>query len=248
MRDLLTLKRSAGSKKQINESASKTHNKEESPHKVEWVFDFALRPTICLLRYKNLYIRGGFAMKSFVVTLVFIFTQSALAAFMIEPNLSYTSGSLKGTDLSGDTLTPLNYSGPGVGLLVGYRWSGAWTALEGTYLSGKGKSDSNTYDVTDTNLGAVLGLDASRFRIYAGYAPSSTFKIKDGTTSIETSYKGTAVKAGVGVFLRPRLTLNLEYINQSTSKISTSGFEFKASDLYGSLKNESFSLKLGYLF
>ena len=185
-------------------------------------------------------------MRFLIAVLGFCFSTSAFAGFMFEPTLGLSSGSMTGTSAtSGASLTPIEHYGLGLGLRFGYGWTSVWTALEGSYVTGSGKSGSTNYTVTDTNIGVLLGVNFSMNRVYAGFMPSSTISIKDTS---EALYKGTAIKVGYGHFFNPRLSVNVDLLIHTFSKVSTSGVEVNTSSLFSKLADAPISVNVGYLF
>ncbi|MBX2987156.1 MAG: hypothetical protein KF802_04595 [Bdellovibrionaceae bacterium] len=176
-----------------------------------------------------------------------LLAQSAFAGLMFEPSIGFGSGSLGGTTKTGETLTPTEYSGLNIGVRLGYRWGESWLALDAGQISGTGKAGSSSYDMSDTNIGLLYGYDQKTFRFYGGYMPSSVIKQKD-SASTEASYSGSAVKIGVGRFLTPKVTINLELVWHMFSKVKAGETEASVSDVYGSLKAAPIGLTFGYVF
>jgi hypothetical protein len=197
--------------------------------------------TITLIREEH------FMLRIFIVVCGVMFAQLASAGFMAEPFLGLESGSVTGTDLSGASFTPTQVTTFGLGTRLGYRWAGFWTGLEASYFTGTGKTGSTSSTITDTNAGLMFGYDFSnKYRLAAGYMVMSNVNDKDD--SAEATYKGTAFKVSVGYFFQPRMTVNVEYLSHSFSKVSSSTQELNVSDVYGSLKNDPILLTFGYLF
>lgn len=170
----------------------------------------------------------------------------AFAGLMAEPSIGVASGSLGGTTPSGGTLTPTTHDLIGFGVRVGYRWTSAWTVLEASSFTGTGKAGSSSYDMSDTNIGVLFGYDFAKYRLFAGYMPSSTLKQKD--SSSEVSYTGTAMKFGFGTYLTANWTVNVEMLVHNFSKVSMGSAELDVSSVYGSLKDIPVIVTLGYVF
>lgn len=187
-------------------------------------------------------------LRIFIVVFGVMFAQWASAGFMAEPFLGLASGSMTGTTLTGGTLTPTEHTTYGLGARLGYRWGGFWTGLEASYLMGTAKASSSSYDWTDTNMGLMFGYDmTNKYRVYAGYMFSSDIKQKD-SSSAEATYKGSAIKFGIGYFFQPRWTFNVDLLMHSFSKVAMSGSEASVSDIYGSLKDTPLMISFGYVF
>lgn len=183
-----------------------------------------------------------------IVAFGLLVTQFASAGMMAEPFLGLASGSMTGTDLNGAKLIPTEHTTLGLGTRLGYRWGGFWTGLEASYFTGNAKAAGTSYTLTDTNIGLMFGYDlTNRYRFFLGYMPSSEIKQKDSAGS-EATYKGSAVKLGVGHYFQPHWTFNVEILIHTFSKVGVGGSELAISDVYGSLADAPLSLTLGYVF
>ena len=100
--------------------------------------------------------------------------------------------------------------------------------------------------MTDTNIGALLGVNFSMNRMYLGFMPSPTLSMKD--SSSEVLYKGTAIKVGYGHFFNPRLSVNVDLLIHTISKVSTGGTEVNTSSVFSKLADAPISVNVGYLF
>lgn len=167
-------------------------------------------------------------MKRILTIAAFILGTSSLAhaGILIEPYLGYESGAVKNTVSMGgaEASYSLATSGPAFGLRLGYKFLMPWVALD--YTAGSGKSESaisgaSDLDYTKSSLGLVVGADLPIVHPYVGYGFSNSVTIKKGNTTTGQDYvfKGTYVKAGVGLGFIPFVHVNLEYKINTYSKV-----------------------------
>ncbi|MBS1968903.1 MAG: outer membrane beta-barrel protein [Bdellovibrionales bacterium] len=183
-----------------------------------------------------------------IVACGLLMAQMASAGVMAEPFVGLASGSMTGTTTTGGTLTPTEHTTFGLGGRLGYRWGSFWTGLEASYYTGSAKASGSSYTWTDTTMGLLLGYDfPNKYRFFVGYMPSSDIKQKDDSGT-EATFKGSAVKVGIGYFFQPRWTFNVELLIHSFSKVASGSAELAISDVYGSLKDTPLAITFGYMF
>lgn len=184
--------------------------------------------------------------KLLLFILVFSWINSAQAYFIFEPVVGYQQGSMEQT-FSTPSKESFKLSGSQGGLRV--HWllprSSVLIGLEGTYASGKIKSESGatadaSYTLTDSS--AHLGIYMNRLRFWAGYGLSLQLNTKNnGSDGKDKVYGGQLIKAGIGYLFFQNFSVNIEHSMQdfktkleagSSTKIGAgNSFEvFKASE------------------
>jgi hypothetical protein len=152
-------------------------------------------------------------------------SSAAQAGILIEPYLGYETGDstfkyVPSIDPSGTEFTD-SLSGVGYGMRLGYQFMIPWVALD--YSSGtqtaKVDKGRDSYDMTKSSLGAVVGVSLPLIRAWAGYGFSNEMTKKGTAGSADTKLKGTYLKAGVGLGILPLLELNLEYKINDLKKV-----------------------------
>lgn len=178
--------------------------------------------------------------KRFFLGLVFLsFSQMSHAGLLVEPYLNYTSGSLQLTSLAGDE-SKYEYSGPDIGLRLGYKFIIPWFALDYSGSVGSsGKTDLINYEATRNQLGAVIGVDVPfGVRLYAGYGFQNDLNLKNGVSELKFS-GGNSTKIGIGLGMIPLLSINFEYCVNKYNKFSNETTE--AADIAGTYSKQNFT-------
>lgn len=140
------------------------------------------------------------------------FTQTATAGVMLEPYVGYASGKMGDKSTGQDDGKGMYYGARAaynmMGLFIGGEYQGAKISLEGNP-----KKDSSV-----TDLGAVVGYEFPiLLRFYGTYFFSSEAKV---TFSPEITFKGNAMKLGVGYTAFPLVAFNVEYYQSTYNKAS----------------------------
>ena len=99
-----------------------------------------------------------------------------------------------------------------------------WVALDATMMSGTDKSgipgDNTSSDYSISTVGAVVGVDLPvLFRAWAGYGIQNNVTMKGTSGNPDIKFQGSYAKVGVGVRAIPLLSVNLEYIMNTYSKV-----------------------------
>jgi len=142
---------------------------------------------------------------------------NANAGLLLEPYLGYGMGSSKnGTGTNDDT--GLEY-----GARVAFETMGFFVG--GEYMGGsvksKDKTGGKTYTLTPTNMGLAVGYQFPVLvRAYATYFFTADSKVD---TNPAVTYKGSAMKIGVGYTGFPIIAINLEYISTTFTKGEVGG-------------------------
>lgn len=154
-------------------------------------------------------------MRKWILALFFanLIAISAFADIFVEPSLGYGFGTNEttGTLLGFPATAKDDVTGFGLGLKAGYSATMFFGGLDLQYVLGSSKDEAGgaDNDVTQTNIGAVVGLDFIFLRAWAGYIFSANVKVDD-SSSTELS-EGSGFKIGVGYKIIPMLSLNAEY-------------------------------------
>ncbi len=142
----------------------------------------------------------------------FVTNPFANAGVMLEPYVGYASGKM-GDESSGKS------DGKGLyyGARAAYNMMGFFVG--GEYQGSKLKVDSTPKtDNTMTDMGAVVGFEFPiLLRIYGTYFFSSQDK---ATFSPEITFKGNAMKLGIGYTAFPLVAFNVEYYTSTYNKAS----------------------------
>lgn len=195
----------------------------------------------------------------FAVGLVFL-VRPAHAGLLLEPYLGYSIsstelilGSGSGTGADGVTLK-FDNTGTVLGGRVGMTIPMFFFAIDASALTGTAKyksSSDSTYTSVDqtlngTTLALVGGVNLLIFRAYAGYGFLTETKFSASGT--DATYKGTTMKVGASFTGLPLVALNLEYFQDSYSKVklSSGDFDLKSSGIYKDFKTSGilFSVSL----
>jgi hypothetical protein len=136
-----------------------------------------------------------------------------------------------------------------MGLRLGYKFMLPWVALDYRLSSGEEVTDSTTLQkikAEQTQLGVTAGVDLPLIRLFAGYGFDNKYTFKP--TSGDVVFKGSYTKVGAGMSILPFVKLNLEYIMNTYSKISTGGVEFDRSALYNKFEHNTVFLSVSAPF
>lgn len=154
-------------------------------------------------------------MKRILILALVLTAPFSHAGVLIEPFVGYQVGRTQQTGQSDQKYKTTNY-----GARVGYQKMGLMVG--GEYLGGQGTEDNGSpaAKLTTTNLGAFVGYEFPILvRVYATYAFDAKLDRKIGTST--TSYDGgNAVKLGLGFTPLPLVSVNLEYIKSTYTKIN----------------------------
>ena len=188
---------------------------------------------------------------AFLSLSVTLAASAAQAGLLLEPYLGYGFGTVEAKQNSGATAKS-TLTMPVLGGRVGYEGFLVHAAIDYSLpLGGTSKGDSGGAEDADisggSSLFAVVGVHIPLFRFWGGYGIIYDLTLKDD--GAETTYKGTALKAGVGFTGLPFVALNLEYIMGTTDKLKTSSGETSVSDLgYSSVKSNLVLLSVSMPF
>lgn len=166
------------------------------------------------------------------------FTSTAKAGVMLEPYLGFATGKL------GDKATgKSDGSGPYYGARVAFSTLGFFVG--GEYQGSSLKIDTNPKsDGTTTDIGATAGYEFPiLLRVYATYFVDSQLKMKVSGTNY--TYKGSAMKLGIGWTAFPLVAFNLEYYTPTYTKLdgTTLSSDYKVS---GNLTMLNVSIPLSF--
>jgi hypothetical protein len=155
---------------------------------------------------------------STVLTLSICLSLSANAAWLIEPELGYSTTSSM-TYTYGGTV----YDFTGSAIPVGLRAS--WVAgngffvglhadsyVSGTYTGNKGTTKSDTF--SRTTAGLEFGYIAGKgFKVYAGYDAMNKLTVTPDTTNTNSpaELSGTGMHIGLGYYFKPHFGVDLVY-------------------------------------
>lgn len=142
----------------------------------------------------------------------FAITQFANAGVMLEPYVGYASGKI-GDESTGKS----NGKGVYYGARAAYNMMGFFVG--GEYQGGKLKVDSTPKtDNSITDMGAVVGYEFPiLLRVYGTYFFASEDK---ATFSPAITFKGNAMKLGIGYTAFPLVAFNVEYYQSTYNKAS----------------------------
>ncbi|MBC7419797.1 MAG: hypothetical protein H7328_03630 [Bdellovibrio sp.] len=163
---------------------------------------------------------------------ILTFNQTARAGLLLEPYLGYAfSGDIKGA-------SSYKITGTELGARVGFSTLGF--AIGGEYMSGNFKDDApNSSTYTNNDLGIFASFKFPILvRVYATFFPSSEFK-QSATGYSATIKSGTQTKLGVGFTGFPIISVNLEYLMGSYSKVNFGGGDV---DLNPAVKTNAMAL------
>ncbi len=197
--------------------------------------------------------------KIFAVLAVMIGMSSAAhAGILIEPYLGYETGDFTYKFVGAVDPTGTEYkdslSGVSYGMRLGYKFLLPWIALDYTSGSGTDKVDSkfasSNQDFTRSSLAAVVGVNLPLIRAWAGYGFSNELTLKGANGANDTKFKGTYLKAGVGLGFIPFVSVNLEYKINDIKKVDLGAGvgEQDKSVVYDSTKNDSIMLSVSVPF
>jgi hypothetical protein len=188
-------------------------------------------------------------------TLVLGLSSVSQAGILIEPYLGYETGDLSYTPVFTGTGTEFKdvQTGTGYGLRLGYKFLIPWVALDYSGVSGKAKTGASAIGFADTDytrssLGAVVGADLPIIRLWAGYGLSNELAYKATASTAASKFKGSYVKAGVGLKLIPFLSVNLEYKMNTYTKFDNGTTESDIKDFFSSHKNDMLMISLSAPF
>lgn len=173
------------------------------------------------------------------------------AGIMIEPYLGYETGNLVYNPNTPAIQLTDNLTAPSYGLRLGYKFLLPWVALDyagaaGNVKSGNAFAPDTTY--TRSSLGAVIGTDLPLVRFWAGYGFSNELAYKSTATTNATKFKGTYLKAGLGLKVIPLMSVNVEYKINSYTRYDNGVSESDISNTFSSTKNDMIMLSLSAPF
>lgn len=183
-----------------------------------------------------------------IFAVLFGISSLAQAGILVEPYLGYQMGDMKYTWDSavtpyGGTSNTDKLSGTAFGLRLGYKFLLPWVALDYTGTTGSMKGDVlPDTDYTGTSLGVTAGVDLPIVHPYAGYGFSNQLTIKGTSSSTEFKYKGTYLKAGVGLGFIPFVDVKLEYQMNTFDKVDTGSGEVDKSVLFSDFNYNTFMI------
>jgi hypothetical protein len=174
-------------------------------------------------------IRGGTQMLNKVAFIVVLLGTSLMsevswASLLLEP---YGGYSLSGT-MNTTAGNVGKFQGIGFGARIGFTFlKSLFIAADGSYLPSMDITDSVsiTSKPTIMRAGAVLGFSAPMFpiRFWGGFNFMDSLKWSDPTFG-DTTLSGNSFKFGLGIKIVHFFSLNGEYIINSYSDLSISGF------------------------
>ncbi len=186
--------------------------------------------------------------------LCFLTSFPAFAGIMFEPYAGYETGTINCTSLSGISCDH-NITGTAYGLRLGWRFpTPIWFALEGSSGSDTGKyGTAGVADekISHTQAGLAIGFDFYKLRFWAGFSSSFSLTEVDQANPKSTpdrSHTGTSAKAGIGFSPFRLISLNVEYIQDSVSKVSLEGDEtsYSMTDQYRSYSPSRILVSLSF--
>ncbi len=185
-------------------------------------------------------------MKKLLSAFAIVFGMSSLAhaGMLVEPYLGYQMGDSKYqyAPASSNSEYTDKLSGVGYGLRLGYKFLVPWVALDYTGVSGTDKVDYpgiKDMDFTKSSLGLVAGADLVLLRAWAGYGFSNQMTLKGDSGNPDYKFKGTYIKAGLGLGFIPLVSLNLEYQINNFDKVDVGSGEQSKSDVFDTLKHDT---------
>lgn len=184
--------------------------------------------------------------KILLIAAAVAFSTVAKASFMAEPYLGYLSGTTDFTGTSGSVVSDTN-AAVNLGARLGMKFNGPmFLAVNLSYLTGTAKN-SVSYDLVTTNIFVDIGADfSSNWRLYAGYAPSSSTTLTgSGTTKLEFT-GGSAIHAGIGTRVKS-VNLAVEYLSQTFSDVAVNGGTAAAvSKTYPTISDANYLFIVGF--
>jgi opacity protein-like surface antigen len=183
-------------------------------------------------------------------------SSAAHAGILIEPYLGYETGDsmfkyVPSVDPSGTEFTD-SITGASYGMRLGYQFMIPWVALDYSAGTQTAKADKGRdgYDLTKSSLGAVVGVSLPLVRAWAGYGFSNEMTKKGTAGNPDNKFKGTYLKAGVGLGILPLLELNLEYKINDLKKVDfgAGAGEQDKSDVFDSTKYDTIMFSISVPF
>lgn len=153
------------------------------------------------------------SLKHGILAVAVVFSASAAqAGLLLEPYLGYTMGTFEDSD--GKLTSPV------LGARVGYSAVLLSFGVDySMYTGGKVKDDNSDVDASGSQAFAFVGVGVPLIRAWVGYGVMNDLKLKN--SGGESTYTGTAMKAGVGFTGLPFVSLNAEYIMNDYNKLKT---------------------------
>lgn len=175
------------------------------------------------------------------LAVVFIVSLPSQARIFLEPYVGYYMGDTDVTQTAGNVSN--DDTGMVYGARLGFTLGGyLFAAGDASLVKGEYKNSSTNVkeDLEILTYSAVAGIRYSTVRAWYGHS----FKVDSETedAGVVTNYDGTGWKAGLGVLVFGKISLNFEYIqsevekmdgvdipNASISSVESSGYQFTIS-------------------
>lgn len=157
-------------------------------------------------------------MLRFALALLLVASVPSQARIFLEPYLGYYTGDTDVTQTAGNVSN--DDTGMVYGARLGFTLGGyLFAAGDASLVKGEYKNASTSVkeDLEILTYSAVAGVRFSTLRAWYGYS----FKVDSETedSGVVTNYDGTGWKAGVGVMVFGKISLNFEYIQSEVEKM-----------------------------
>ncbi len=154
-------------------------------------------------------------MKFKFILLILLFSLSSQANLIMEPFLTYESGSVKGTENFGaQTTTDKDLTGHTAGVLFSFAvYKGLGLNVVYGQSSTTLESNNTKQDVTFRDYGPYFAIPINeRWNLWFSYIISNSNNYTKQTAS-NGKINGTGMRYGVGFMAAPHVRLNLEFQN-----------------------------------